>query len=145
MNISKDVKVSVVLGHVAAGTAAKTTSVIDMQGFGGVMFVAVLGAVTAGSQVTLQAQEDIVNPMANAKNLSGAVANSTAGVADSNRALLVDIYMPKERYLQAVVTPSTQSAEIASVIAIQYQPGAKPTKIDASVIASVLAVSPDEI
>lgn len=145
MNLSKDAKVSVVLGHAVAGITAKTTNVIDMQGFAGVMFVAVLGTVTQGSQVTLQAQEDIVNPMTNAKNLDGAAANFTAGAADSNKALLVDVYRPKSRYLQAVLTPAAQNAEIGAVIAVQYQSSAKPTTIDASVIASALAVSPDEI
>lgn len=145
MNLSKDVKISVVLNHVVAGTTQQTSKVIDMQGFAGIVFVAVLGTVTTGSQVSLQVQEDIINPMNNAKNLLGGLASFTAGATDSNKALLVDIYRPKERYVQAIITPTVQNAEIAAVIAIQYQSAVKPTSIDTSLIATALAISPDEI
>lgn len=145
MNLSKDVKISQVLGHVAAGVVAQTSAVVDMQGFAGVVFVAALGTVTAASAVTLKAQEDVVNPMAAAKDLSGASASFVAGAADSNKCLVLDVYRPKDRYLQAVLTPTIQNAEIGSIIAIQYQAGAKPTQIDPTVIASALAVSPDEL
>ncbi|KLU64024.1 hypothetical protein DEAC_c40180 [Desulfosporosinus acididurans] len=145
MNLSKDVKISQVLGHVAAGIAAQTSVVVDMQGFAGVVFVAALGTVTAAAVVTLKAQEDVVNPMTAAKDLSGASASFTAGAADSNKCIVLDVYRPNKRYLQAVLTPTIQNAEIGAIIAIQYQSGAKPTEIDPSVIASALAISPDEV
>lgn len=144
MNLIKEVKVSQILGYTAAGTAAKTSKVIDMQGFAGVIFVAALGAVTEASVVTLKAQQDIVNPMTSAKDLTGASTSFAAGITDSNKCLVLDVYRPTKRYLQAVLTPATQNAEILSIIAIQYEAGAKPTELDATVAAASLAISPDE-
>jgi len=145
MNLSKDVKISQVLGYSAAGVVAKTSAVIDMQGFAGAVFVATLGVVTLGSAIALKAQEDIVSSMANVKDLSGAAAAFIAGASDSNKCLIVDVYRPKERFLRAVLTPATQNAEILSIVAIQYQAGCKPTQIDPTVAATALAVSPNEI
>ena len=56
MNLSKDIKVTVVE---AAGAAAQTelvTDVLDMSGYEGVIFMALLGDVTTASVLTLTAQ-----------------------------------------------------------------------------------------
>ena len=144
MNLSKDVKISQVLGYTAAGQTAKTSNVIDMQGFAGVVFVACLGTVTATSVVTLKAQQDIVNPMTDAKDLTGASVVNVVGASNSNKCLVLDVYRPTKRYLEAVLTPATADSEILSMVAIQYQAGAMPTNIDNSVLASILSVSPVE-
>jgi hypothetical protein len=145
MNLSKNVKVAQVLGYSAAGTAAKTSAVVDMQGFAGVMFVACLGAVTNGSNVSLKAQQDTVNPFTNAKDLSGANASFVAGASDSNKCVVLDLYRPTKRYIQAVLSPTVQNTEILSVVAVLYQSGQKPTIQDATVKAAALAVSPSEV
>jgi hypothetical protein len=144
MNLINDVKVTKVLGYSAAGVAAKTSKIVDMQGFAGVIFIATLGAVVNGANITLQAKEDVVNPMTNSKNLAGGAANFIAGANDSDKCLIVDVYRPSERYLNAVITPTIQNAEITSMIAIQYQANCKPTVQDLSVIASAAVVSPSE-
>jgi len=144
MNLSKDVKISQVLGYSAAGQVAKTSNVIDMQGFAGVVFVACLGTVSATSVVILKAQQDIVNPMTDAKDLPAASVANVAGATNSNKCLVLDVYLPTKRYLETVITPATADSEILSVVAIQYQAGALPTNVDASILASILSVSPVE-
>lgn len=145
LNLSKEVKITQVMDSVAAGVIAQNSSVIDMQGFAGVVFVAAITGALITSVVTLKAQEDIVNPMTAAKDLSGASTSYTAATAYSGKALVVDVYRPKKRYLRCVVTPTVTNAGIGAVFAIQYQAGAIPAKIDPSVLASALAVSPAEL
>ena len=57
MNLSKAVKVARVLNGVAAGTTEQTGSVVDTQGFEGVQFVALFGALTATQVTSLKVQQ----------------------------------------------------------------------------------------
>ena len=129
----------------AAGVVAQTSAVVDMQGFAGVVFVAALTGALITSVATLKVQEDLVNPMTAAKDLSGASASYTAVAGYTGKSLLVDVYRPNKRYLRCVLTPTIANVGIGAILAIQYQAGAMPTAIDASVIASALAVSPTEV
>lgn len=145
LNLSKEVKITQVMDTVAAGQVAQTSAVIDMQGFAGVVFVAALTGALITSVATLKVQEDSVNPMTAAKDLSGASVSYTAAAGYTGKSLFVDVYRPKKRYLRCVLTPTIANVGIGAIFAIQYQAGALPTKIDASVIASALAVSPAEL
>lgn len=140
MNLSKDVKVTVVAAAAAAAQTEVVSSVIDMQGWGGVMFVALLGDVTDGSVLTLTAKGNSANSTSAPTPVAQAAATFTAGASDADsKVLMVDVYEPQLRYAFASLTRTTANAVVGGVIAIQYQPEMKPTAQDASVIASAIA------
>ena len=45
MNLLKNVKIDQILGYFAAGQVAKTTEIIDMQGYDGCLFIAGFGTI----------------------------------------------------------------------------------------------------
>lgn len=140
MNLSKDIKVTVVE---AAATAAQTelvSDVLDMQGWAGVMFVALTGDVTTGCVLTLTAKGNSANSTSSPTPVTQGSATFTAGDTDADsKALIVDVYDPALRYVFASLTRTTANAVVGGIIAIQYQPDSKPTSQSASVIASAVA------
>lgn len=144
MNLSKGVKVTRVLNAVVAGTTAQNSSVIDMQGFEGVIFILTVGTLTATQVTSLKAQQGQAANLSDAADLAGSLVGPFAD-GDSNKALILDVFKPQERYVRAVVNRATANAVIDGVIAIQYQAGKRPTTHDAStVVASKVVAGPAE-
>jgi hypothetical protein len=141
-NLLKSVVVTVVSPAAVAGTTAIDSSVLDMQGFDGVMYIALTGDATSGTVLTLTAKENTANSTSSPTPTSGPSATYTAtGASDADSmALIVDEYRPTKRYSYANLTRTTQNCVIGGIIAIQYQAHSKPTSQAASVIASTFAV-----
>lgn len=141
-NLSKDVKITVVSPAAAAAQTAIDSSILDMTGYEGVMFIALLGDVTATSALTLTAKGNSANHLTVPAPVSqGATTLFTAAAADADsKALMVDIYKPALRYIFANLTRTTADAIVGGIIAIQYNAKTKPTTQDASVIASKFAL-----
>jgi hypothetical protein len=140
MNLSKEIKVTVVEAAAAAGTSELVSDVLDMQGWGGVMFIALLGDVTDTSVLTLTAKGNTANHVSSPTPVSQAAATFTAGASSADsKVLMVDVFDPALRYIFASLTRATANAVLGGIIAIQYQPDQKPTVQDASVIASAIA------
>lgn len=142
MNIGKQIKITRVSNAVAAGLTAVNCSALDMSGWDGVVFVAQFGAITATGVQGLKAQQGQVSNLSDGADLAG----SLASVLDtgSNKAAVVDVYRPQERYVRAVVARATANAVIDSVIAIQYKGRKAPVTEDTTVAASKYVNSPDE-
>lgn len=142
MNLSKDVKITVVEAAAVAGTSELVSDVLDMQGYEGVMFIALTGDVTSGSEITLTIKGNTANSTSSPSPVTQkATTLFTAGATDADsKAIVVDLYKPAMRYVFASLTRATQNAVIGGVIAIQYQAGLKPTTNDASVIASAFGL-----
>lgn len=142
MNLSPNVKVTRVLNAVAAGTTAQNGSVIDMQGFDGVVFVAAVGALTATQVTSLKAQDGAVSNLSDASDLAGSLVGPLAD-ADGNKLLVLDVYRPQKRYIRPVLNRATANAVIDGIIAIQYSGDKAPTINDATTVAATkLRVSP---
>jgi hypothetical protein len=142
MNLSKDIKITVVEAAATAGTSELVTDVLDMSGFEGVMFIALTGDVTASSVLTLTAKANSANSVSSPTPVTQkATAAFTAGASDADsKALMVDIYKPTLRYVFASLTRADQNAVVGGVIAIQYGAANKPTTQSASVIASAFGL-----
>lgn len=140
-NLSKAVKLTVVLAAVAAGTSDQTSSVLDMTGYDGVMFVALTGDVTSTCVLTLTAKGNTANSTSSPTPATlGATDAFTADATSADSKLIfVDIYRPTQRYVFAVLSRGTANAVVGGIIAIQYKASKKPTTHDASVIASKFA------
>ena len=142
MNLSKSIKLTVVAALAVAAQTALNSDVLDMQGFDGVMFIALLGDVDSTCVLTLTAKGNTANSISSpTPSALGATDAFTASAttADS-KVLLVDIFRPLQRYVFANLTRTTANAAVGGIIAIQYKAGFKPTTQDATVIASKFAV-----
>ena len=143
MNIGKNIKVTRVLNAVATGITAQNSSVVDMQGYDGVMFIGAVGALTATAVTGLKAQQGAASNLSDAADLEG----SLASIPDtgSNGVAVVDVYRPQERYVRAVFSRAVAGAVLDGIIAIQYKGMKKPTTHDATtVIAAKYLNSPAE-
>jgi len=137
-NLLSNVLVTRVINR-SAGTASATPTkgtIIDMQGWDGVLFVAAFDNVAATSAMALRAAGDDVNNTSGMTLYTGS-ASFTAGASDAdNKLLALDVYRPKDRYIEAQVFHVTADAPIDSVIAIQYRGTLKPVTQGATVVAS---------
>jgi hypothetical protein len=141
MNLSHGIKVTVVEAAAAAGTTELVSDVLDMQGFDGVIFIALLGDVTDTSVLTLTAKGNTANHVSSPTPITQASATFTAGASDADsKALMVDVCDPALRYIFASLTRATANAVLGGIIAIQYSADYRPTSQAASVIASTVAV-----
>ena len=144
VNLIKGVKVSRSLNAVAAGITVQNGAVIDMQGFDGVQFILLVGALTATQVTGLKAQQGNASNLSDAADLAGTAVGPLAD-ADGNKALVLDVYRPLERYIRPVVTRATANAVIDGVIAIQYRGRKAPVTQDTTfVAANKMLVSPAE-
>ena len=142
--LSERVKVSRVLNAVAAGTTAQNGTAVDMQGYDGVMFVAMFGTLTANQVTSLKAQQSSDNGSADTFADLEETGVGPLVDGDGNKCLILDVFCPEERYVRPVVSRGTANAVIDGVIAIQYSARERPTAHAASVAAAATLVRPDE-
>lgn len=140
MNLSKGIKITRAANSSAAAQTEVLTSVLDMQGYDGVMFVALLGDITATSVLTLTAKGNTASSTSSPTPVTqAATAAFTAGASDAdNKVLVVDIFDPALRYVFASLTRTVANAVVDGIIAIQYMADLKPTTQDATVLASAI-------
>ena len=142
MNFLKNYKISVVEAAAAAAQTALTTDILDMEGFDGVIFIALTGDVTDTSVLGLNVEHGDASGGGDMADTTASAAY-TAGASDADsKVLAVDVYKPLKRYVRGVLTRTTANAVIGGIIAIQYQGRKCPVAQDATVIDSVLAISP---
>lgn len=133
-----------VLNAVAAGTTDQTSSAVDMEGFEGCFFIALFGTLTATQVTSIKAQQSSDDGGSDAySDLEGTSVGPLAD-ADSNKALVLDVYRPQKRYLKCVVDRGTANAVIDGVFAIKYGARKAPVSNGSTVSASEVAISPDE-
>lgn len=147
MNLLKNVKISEVLAPVAAGSSIDSNSdVIDMAGYEGVVFVVPIADSASTGVATLTIEQNTANSASGMAALSGAVATVTSGENDdlNGTLLVVDVYRPRERYLQGVVTSATANIAYSNMIAIQYEGTKMPITQGSTVSAATQVISPAE-
>jgi hypothetical protein len=153
MNLSKNVKVIQVLGYFAAGQTKRTSGIISMAGFEGVLFIAGFGTllVGGGGTIDVYAEEHTLNQTSGMARIPATTTVHTVTAADALLArscIVLDIYQPLKQYIQCNVTPATASQEILGIVAILYGAKVKPDVSAAtigSVIASFFNQSPAEV
>lgn len=143
MNLSKCCKITVVEAAAGAAQTELVTDVLDMQGFEGVMFLALTGDVTSGSVLTLTVKGNTANSVSSPTPVTQKATGAfTAGASDADsKLLLVDVYQPVHRYVFGSLTRTTQDAIVGGIIAIQYGADFQPTTQHASVIAAAFGVA----
>ena len=145
MNELKNVKITRLLNAVAAGTTEQAGSVLDMEGYEGVMFIASFGTLTATQVTSLNARAGDASDGSDATTSAADLAGSKVGPladGDSNKGLVLDVYRPQKRYIRPVIVRGTANAVIDGVWAIQYSARLGPTTQPTSVAASKQLASP---
>jgi len=145
--LSKNVDISIVNPPIAnASNTDDNSSILDMQGYDGVVFIAPITDSTATGVATLKAEQDDANADGGMAALSGATATATSAENDdlNDKALVLDVYKPTKRYVQAVLTSSVANIAFGNVIAIRYRGSKCPVTQGATILNHAAVVSPTE-
>lgn len=146
-NFLKNHKIQEVMAPVAAASDTDENSdILDMSGYDGVIFIVPITDSVATGVALLTIEQNTANSDTGMAALSGATATATCTVSDdlNNTLLIVDVYRPRERYVQGVVTSTTANIAYGNMIAIQYRGIKRPVTQPTSVQASTLVASPAE-
>lgn len=140
INLSKNFNLVRVVNATAAGVTNINGTHVDMQGWDNVVFVALMGALTATQITILKAQNGSAANDSDQADIAGALTPQALD-GDSNKALVLEVVRPLLRYVRPVVLRSVANAVIDGVIAIQYS-GDKlpPAALDASISQLLAAV-----
>jgi len=147
MNLMKNTLPSEVLAPIAAASNTDEESdIVDMSGYEGVAFITLITDCTATGVATQTIEQNTANSTTGMAALSGATATvtSTAGDDLNGHCLVVDVYKPLERYLQAVITSTIAEVAFGSTIAIRYKGRKAPITKDTTVSAITTVISPSE-
>jgi hypothetical protein len=146
-NLINNVEFSEVKAPVsAADNTDSNTDRIDMQGWDGVVFVTPITDSVDTGVATLTVEQNTSDSDSGMAALSGAVATKTSAQNDdlNGKLLIVDVYRPRERYVQGVLTSTTASIAFGNTIAIKYRGTKFPISQDSTVADSAAVVSPAE-
>ena len=99
----------------AAGTTDITGTVIDTAGFGGVAFIAQLGAIVSGAVTSIKVQECATSngTFTDVTGLSLTIADT-----DDEDIKVLDYRKPAKRYVLLYVDRATQNATISAIAAL---------------------------
>ena len=143
LNLIKETLVDLCVPQTAdGGPDAINGDGLDMAGFEGVLFVAVLGVVTGAGvdALTAQASDDD----GGSDSYGDLAGTSTSKVTGSNKLLALNVHRPAKRYIRPVLTRSVAASIIGGVIAIRYGARKSPTTQGADVATQVSVISPAE-
>ena len=147
MNLSKNVKIDQILGYFAAGTTKRTSAILDMSGYEGVIFVAGLGTLVEAGTIDVFAEGDDENSTGSMAELAGTAAYTitAAAAALTYSCIVLDVYKPLERYIQCNITPASESAVILGITAIRYKGKMGPEAMTTPYpLKATMLVSPEE-
>lgn len=141
LSLLKDCKITRVENAAAAGTTDLDTDVLDMAGYDGVLFIALLGDATSGSVLELQAFGNTANSTSSPTpvELTADSVTYTAGASDAdNKLMIVDVIRPAYRYVFGRLVIDTQNCVVDGIVAIQYRSRSVPVTQGSTVLASAL-------
>lgn len=143
----KNAEVVVIGAPVAAGSSIDNdSSIIDMQGFDGCLFVGTITDSVATGVASMIVEQNTANSGTGMAALAGLTATATSSINDdlNTTALIADVYRPRERYLRVNRTSATANIAFGDVIAVKYKNAKGPVTQGATVSNAVSAVSPAE-
>lgn len=143
----KNIDVREVKAPVAAASNTDSNSdIIDMAGYEGVIFIVPIEDSVATGVATLKAEEHTLNQDSGMAAIQGASATKTCTVNDdiNGTLLIVEVFRPRERYVQAVITSATANIAFGTMTAILYGHRKVPVTEHATVSASASVTSASE-
>ncbi len=147
MNLSRKISTQIAHAPVAAGSSDVTDcNVVDMQGYDGCRFIVGFGAITANAVTSIKVQQAAVKASDTALTSGADLEGTSITVADDgdNKIYIIDIFKPRERYLQLRILRATQNAVVDFAIAERYGARKLPVTAHADVGGGENHVSPAE-
>lgn len=142
MNLSKNTKVTQVLGYFTAAQTTRDSSILDMDGYEGVVFIALFGTLLENGTIKLSADQNTANSASGMAELAGSSAYTVLAADVLGSALVLDVYRPEERYVRASIDIGVSNALICGIVAIQYCAGVAPPTTGA--LQATTLISPAE-
>lgn len=119
--LSEDCAIDRVMDAQAAGSTDVNGSGLSLAGYDGILFIALLGTLTATQVTQMKAQQSSDDGSADAYADIADSETDAMDDADDNKLLVLDIYRPEEEYVRPVLERATANAVIDGVIAIRYK------------------------
>lgn len=118
----------------AANNTDDNSSIIDMDGYESVTFITSITDSVSGGVAALTIQSNTANSDSGMAAVTGGAATATSGSNDdlNGTVLVAEIRKPSNRYVQAVITSTTQNIAFGDTIAIL-----KPLRVPATQGATV--------
>jgi len=118
--LSEGAKISTAITPTAGVAAASDLNgtILDMQGYDGVLVIVRMGAITASAVTSVKMQQDTASGGGTMADLTG--TGITVADDDDDQTFFIDLVKPQERYVRVVVERATQNAVVASANYIQY-------------------------
>lgn len=124
LDILNDCKVVDILDY-ASGSADRTSSAIDTNGYEGCAIIVKFATIATGAVTDIYAVEDDASGLGTKAALAG--TSQTVADDDDNQVFVIDIKRPKKRYLALEVNKDATNATAECAVAILYGANARPT------------------
>lgn len=130
----------------AANNTDDNSDILDMSGYDGVVFIVPIEDSVSGGVATLKVEQNTANSDSGMAAVSGGVATATSASNDdlNGKLLVVDVYRPRERYVQGVLTSATQNIAFGTTIAILYKGSKMPISEHSTIADQAVVASPAE-
>lgn len=128
----------------AASSTDTNTDRIDMANWEGVRFITSITDSVNTGVATLTVEENTTDSDSGMSALSGAVATVTSAQDDdvNGTLLIVDVYRPRERYVQGVLTSATANIAFGTTTVELYSDRKMPISAHSTVSAQAVVASP---
>jgi len=136
VNLTPEVTTIRALAPVVAGQTKQTTEWVDTANYDGVRFIAVMGTITSGAEVSMVAKQSDESNGGSAEEISG--SKLVVSDDDGSTGFIVEVKRPTSRYVALEITRATQNAVIELVIAELYGPRKYPAPQDADITDQVV-------
>ena len=116
----------------------------DRFGFNGVMFICPIEDSTETGVATLTIEQNAADSDTGMTALTGASATATSAADDdlNDKLLVVDVFKPTARYVQAVRTSADANIAFSTLTAVLYGPNrVSPVATHATVAASTIVAN----
>lgn len=147
-NLFKNVSVREIGAPIAnASDTDSNSDRIDMANWDGALFICPIEDSANTGVATLTIEQNTIDSDSGMTALSGAVATYTdaGGDALNNKLLVVDVYRPRERYIQAVRTSTIANIAFGTLTVVLYNHiGKLPITAHSTVLHSAVVASPAE-
>jgi hypothetical protein len=94
----------------ASGTTPINGSIVDLSGFENIMFVAIMGPITAGALTSMKMQRDTDSAGGTMADITGSA--QTISDTSDGQVFICDILRVSERYARGVISRGTQVATV---------------------------------
>jgi hypothetical protein len=139
MNLSKNVVPEYAYAAIAsANNTDVNTTIFDMSGWDGIMFITPVVTGAAAGVATLNVKAHTANSAAGS-TITGATATVTNGTTYAGKLLIVDVYKPLKRYVYGNVVSSADVITFGVTIAVKYKGKMGPVP-DAATLAAKTTV-----